>query len=184
MSLHTKACNNIVQARIRRAATVGSRLSPHRLHLRNLLDLHTRTSIILSKTNWGTSMVRRTVWTMGIGNCTTTKTMQQFSQRAATVRTSGEIGHHVNELAILFVPTTVSGLWEIASAKRQGCRRPSVNCSCGTAALPDSLHCLDPKNCTCGNQPTENVFFWSIPAMMPNITGMSASQREHARGVS
>ena len=78
-----RACNNIVQARIRRAATVGSRLSPHRLHLRNLLDLHTRTSIILSKR--GISMVRRTVWTTGIGNCTTTKTTQQFSQRAATV---------------------------------------------------------------------------------------------------
>ena len=76
--------------RATRGATVGSRLSPHRLHLRNLLDLHTRTSIIFSKTNWGISMVRRTVWTMGIGNCTTTKTTQQISQRAATVRTSGK----------------------------------------------------------------------------------------------
>ena len=42
MSLHTTGpCNNIVQARIRRAATVGSQLSPRRLHLRNLLDLYT-----------------------------------------------------------------------------------------------------------------------------------------------
>ena len=30
------------------------------------------TSTILSKTNWGISMVRRAVWTLGIGLCTTT----------------------------------------------------------------------------------------------------------------
>ena len=34
--------NNIVHTRLRRAATVGSRLSPHRLHPRNLLDMHNR----------------------------------------------------------------------------------------------------------------------------------------------
>ena len=37
-----RACNNVVQARIRRAATVGTRLSSHRLHPRNLLDMLNR----------------------------------------------------------------------------------------------------------------------------------------------
>ena len=38
---HNGHVNDLVQ-KIGRAATVGSRLSPHRLHPRNLLDLHNR----------------------------------------------------------------------------------------------------------------------------------------------
>ena len=48
-----RACNNIVEARIRRAATVGSRQTSHNLHPRDLLDLQTGTSNTLSMNcNW------------------------------------------------------------------------------------------------------------------------------------
>ena len=68
-----RACNNIVQARIRRAP-------------KKLLDLRTGTSKTLSMScNWGISMVRRTAWTVGNRLCATTKMTRRFSQRAATV---------------------------------------------------------------------------------------------------
>ena len=53
-----RACNNIVQARIRRAEAVGTRRFSHRLHPRNLLDLHTGTSNTLSMNcNWEITIV-------------------------------------------------------------------------------------------------------------------------------
>ena len=67
-----RACNNIVQAGIRRAATVGSRRTCHNLHPRNLLDLHIGTSKTLSMNcNWGIFMVHKTAGTMENRLCVT-----------------------------------------------------------------------------------------------------------------
>ena len=52
--------------------------------------------------------------------------------------------------------------------------RDDDDCSCGTAALPDSLHCLDHN--------LENVFLWSITAMMPSIMGLRTREENTARG--
>ena len=77
----------------------------------------TGASVTLSKKNWGIPVVRRAVWTMGIGLCTTTgkicTTCKQGYRSPCRRRTGESLWSDVQ-----------SGPWESASAPRQENQRP------------------------------------------------------------
>ena len=149
-----RARNNIVHARIRRAATVGSRLSSHRLHPRNLLDMCNRD-------------VEHLVDELQLGKFH--GPLISLDHKKTPLRHDKDDDQHD---CITGKSIIVSSNWRISVVRRTvwtvgnslcvktGCRRPSMNCSCGTTALPDRLHCLDhgpcrsdrnqAKNCPCG----------------------------------